>query len=350
MTNVALPLHRRLHHAGAIAHLVSGNMPASAAADNFVVGLNGRGFRELRPDIMSSVVHIHGLWTPFEWQAVRESRRRGALIVMSPHGSLEPWAFDHKRTKKRIAWWLYQKHILQMADLLLVNSDQEARRLRELGLVPPVAVIPNGVDLEGIPTDLATREREKTILFFSRIDPKKGVPDLIDAWRSLTAHHGHSLKICGHGDAAYMAEIRARIEQTGLANVSLVAPVFGSERWTLFSRASIYVLPSYSENFGITVAEALIAGLPVITTKSTPWGALATEGIGWIVGNDVAELASALRSAIELDSAALQRMRQKAMSYADQKFSWDAIALQYVDTYNWIASPGTTRPPWVSLD
>ena len=350
MMNVAQSLHAHLRSSGVTAHFVSGNSTTDAAAESHVVGFNGRKLRHLPASVLTSVVHIHGLWTPFEYRAFHEARRRRAAVVMSPHGTLEPWAFDHKWAKKRFAWWLYQRRILQASDLLVVNSDQESGRLRELGLTPPIAVIPNGVDLDGFSPELAGKEREKTILFFSRIDPKKGIPDLLAAWRSLSDHKGHRLHICGHGEAAYVAGIQKQIASLGLTNVALLPAVFGADRWDVFARASIYVLPSYSENFGITVAEALSAGVPVITTRATPWSGLAGEGVGWIVGNDVTELASALRAAMNVEPAALSQMRRKAMAYAGQRFGWDAIARQYIETYNWIAAPEKAAPSWVSSD
>ncbi|SIR14689.1 Glycosyl transferases group 1 [Rhizobium sp. RU33A] len=239
---------------------------------------------------------------------------------------------------------------MQAADLLVVNSEQESARLRELGLTPPIAIIPNGVDLQGFSAELANKKRERTILFFSRIDPKKGIPDLLAAWQSLSDHKGYRLHICGHGEAAYVAGIQKQIESLGLANVVLLPPVFGPRRWDVFASASVYVLPSYSENFGITVAEALSAGLPVITTRATPWSSLPGEGVGWIIGNDVAELASALRAAMDVEPVALSRMRLKAMEYAGRRFGWDAIARQYIETYNWIAAPETAAPSWVISD
>ena len=350
MANVANPLHGLLRAAGLDAHFVSGNAADGVTDESYSVGMSGYGFHLLPPGVMASVVHIHGLWTPFEYRAFREAKRRRAVVVMSPHGTLEPLAFAHKRFKKCIAWWLYQKRILQAADLLVVNSPQEAASLRDLGLKLPIAIIPNGVDLRGLSLELAADEREKTILFFSRIDPIKGIPDLLAAWQSLSDHKGYRLHICGHGEAAYVAGIQKQITSLGLTNVALLPAVFGADRWDVFARASIYVLPSYSENFGITVAEALSAGVPVITTRATPWSSLAGEGVGWIVGNDVSELASALSAAMNVEPAALSQMRQKAMAYAGQRFGWDAIARQYIETYNWIAAPEKAVPSWVSSD
>lgn len=161
MANVANPLHGLLRAAGLDAHFVSGNAADGVTDESYSVGMSGYGFHLLPPGVMASVVHIHGLWTPFEYRAFREAKRRRAVVVMSPHGTLEPLAFAHKRFKKCIAWWLYQKRILQAADLLVVNSPQEAASLRDLGLKLPIAIIPNGVDLRGLSLELAADERDR---------------------------------------------------------------------------------------------------------------------------------------------------------------------------------------------
>jgi len=349
MANVARPLHSAMLAQGWDVALVSGTDAADPEARIFPAGWNGSAFRELPVSVMRSVVHIHGTWTPFEFQAVREARKRRATIVMSPHGALERWAFDHKPVKKRLAWWIYQKRLLQSADLIVVNSAQERQRLRELGLKPPIATIPNGVALDGFSKYCVSQQRERVVLFLSRIDPKKGVPDLIDAWRSLAERNGHRLHIHGHGEPAYVERIKSIIAESGSNDIALMPPIFGPDRWEVFARASIYVLPSYSENFGITIAEALTAGLPVITTRATPWECLVHEGLGWIVDNDVSQLRDALATAICLEPSKLEDLRPKAQAYASQHFGWAAIAQRYAETYNWISNPSGTAPTFIDL-
>lgn len=347
MASVARPIHLGLSALGKSAAFVSGNTVADATDDSYVVGFDGRGFRNLPESLMRSVVHIHGIWTPFEYRAFKEARRRQASIVMSPHGALEAWAFDHKRIKKRIAWWSYQRRMMQAADLIVVNSPQESQRLRRLGLMSPIATIPNGVDLEGFSPEGLGTERERVVLFFSRIDPKKGLPDLLKAWCGLPDRKGYRLHIHGHGEASYVKRIRDDIAASGAPDIELLPPVYGPERWAIFAQASIYVLPSYSENFGIAIAEALTAGLPVITTRATPWSDLTGQGLGWIVDNDVAQLRQALDAAISLEPSALSIMRREANIYASQRFGWEAIVQRYVDTYEWLSAPSKAAPAWV---
>ena len=147
MASVALTVHKLLEDR-LNADIVVGLAPEHPVRNLHVVGVKGSGFRGLRCNSMNDVVHIHGLWTPFEWRAYREGKARGARVVISPHGSLEPWALGHKRVKKLAAWMLYQKRILQQADLLIASTNIERDNFRDLGLTAPIAVIPVGVDIE----------------------------------------------------------------------------------------------------------------------------------------------------------------------------------------------------------
>lgn len=348
MVNVARPLHDAMTELGADTDFVSGNRPETPAVNQHVVGMGGTGLAGLPAEAIGTVAHIHGIWTIFEYRAFRAATERNARIVISPHGALEPWAFRHKRLKKQIAWRLYQKSMMQRADLLIVNSEQERGSLRQLGLTSPIATIANGVSIEGLSQSVVQKER--TVLFFSRLDPKKGVPDLIDAWARLDDRKGYTLHIQGHGEEAYVRSLAARIRQNGVGeHVRILPPVFGPERWAAYQAASIFVLPTYSENFGITVAEALMAGLPVITTTATPWGNLPSEEIGWIVGNDIGQLTAALQSAIDLTDAQLAEVRGRAVAYAQERFRWDAIAKIYLETYASLLDPSTRAPSWVDV-
>jgi glycosyltransferase involved in cell wall biosynthesis len=350
MASVALTVHKLLE--GRLnADIVVGVAPEHPTRNLLVVGTRGSEFRGLSRESMRNVVHIHGLWTPFEWRAYREARARGARVVISPHGSLEPWAIRHKRLKKLAAWILYQKRILQQADLLVASSDIERDNFRELGLTAPIAVIPVGVDVSERPEGLSESgmiDREKVVLFLARLSPKKGIPDLLEAWHGMADRRGYELHIHGYGPTSYRAYLESRISALKIeTHVKLLGPLYGEEKWRKLQRSSIYALPSYSENFGITVAEALLSGLPVITSTATPWGELSSRGLGWIVDNNVAQLRDALQIAVSMDADELRRIRNAARDYARQ-YMWPPIADRYVDTYNWIATPASTRPDWVT--
>jgi glycosyltransferase involved in cell wall biosynthesis len=350
MASVALTVHRLLE-SRLDTDIVVGVVPEQPVQNMHVVGANGSGFHGLPGNSMGEVVHIHGLWTPFEWRAYREGRARRARLVISPHGSLEPWALAHKRVKKLAAWMLYQKRILQRADLLVASTSFERDNFRDLGLTAPIAVIPVGVDTSDRPAEVVETDmtdREKIVLFLARLSPKKGIPDLLEAWSTID-RHGYELHIHGYGSDSYRTYLERRIATLRIGHhVKLLGPLYGEEKWRKLEKSSIYVLPSYSENFGITVAEALLSGLPAITSKAMPWGELSSKGLGWTVDNDVSQLRDALHLAVSTDAGRLRSIRNEARDYA-QRYSWPPIADRYVATYKWITAPGATKPDWVTL-
>lgn len=333
---VAIPLHQALIKSEINCQFISGNESYQPLINAHQSGLYGCKFNTLPNSAIGDVVHIHGIWTLFEIRAFLYAKKRGARIVFSPHGALELWAFKNKSIKKKLAWWIYQKHILQSSDIFIVNSKQEKVRLRELGLKPPIYIIPNGVEMDGLSERKSIKiKRSRVVLFFSRLDKKKGALELIDAWSELNDRKGYILHIQGYGDKSYTKSLVDRVKILGLEKeIIFLAPVFGVERWSVFLESSIYVLPTYSENFGITVAEALLAGLPVITTIATPWEELSDEGIGWIVNNNKKELSDALQKAISLEDSELLDMSNKAESYAANKFNWKFISEEYINVYS----------------
>lgn len=349
MAEVAMAIHSGLGQTFENRNFVCASSPDADIYNLFNAGTAGRGLNNLGC-AAGKIVHVHGIWTGFEWRAYRWARKHRAKVVISPHGALEPWALGHKLIKKRIAWWGYQRSILQHADLIVVNSGQELNHLRNLGLRGRIAVIPNGVNPPTTPST-ATDRKKKVVLFFSRIAPKKGIPDLLNAWRDLRAKNGYILRICGFGETGYMQKISSLIaEMPNGADVELVPAAFGEEKWHMYNAASLYVLPSYSENFGITVVEAMISGLPVITTRATPWSELEVEKVGWIVDNNVDQLRMALHAAVQMDRRDLVQMGERAKSYAKSRFMWPQIIKKYEETYAWVANPNSPSPSWVSVE
>ncbi|MGF1753741.1 glycosyltransferase [Vibrio makurazakiensis] len=344
---VALPLHTELEAAFGISNLVCAIEPDKKIKNSLSVGRGVFGALCIPKSAIGDLVHIHGIWTPFEFFSVLLAKRQGAKVIISPHGALEPWAFHSKGFKKKFAWHLYQKQILASADLLIVNSEQERNNLRALGLDGAIAVISNGVVLDGYNRVAATNiERDKVVLYFSRLDRKKGIELLVRSWKSLENRQGYKLHVQGYGDDAYKHSLQSLVSKLGLnEDVKFIEPSFAEQRWSAFSNASIYILPSYSENFGITVAEALFSGLPSITTTEMPWGELPIKKIGWSVECNQEKIAQALHEAISLDKDELINMRLSAIEYAESRFLWTNIAKEYEQVYRWALHPSVDIMP-----
>jgi glycosyltransferase involved in cell wall biosynthesis len=281
------------------------------------------------------IVHDHGIWLPWNHAVARAAMAAGVPRVVSPRGMMEPWAMQYKRWKKRIAWALYQKRDLNTAALLHATAESERIQLTRLKLRPGVVVAPNGVDLPD-ESALATHDptaKERTALFLSRIHPKKGLLDLVQAW-AKAAPAGWRLVIAGPDEGGHRAAVQAAVASAGLADVvHFPGPLAGPAKARAYQEADLFVLPSYSENFGLVIAEALAAGLPVITTHGTPWAELEETGCGWWIPPEEGALEKALRAAIQLTSKERQEMGRRGRSLIKLRYAWPTIAQKMIPDY-----------------
>ncbi|MGJ8673013.1 glycosyltransferase [Rubritalea sp.] len=286
------------------------------------------------------ILHTHGIWQHPSFVALKWKKKLKRPHIASVHGMLEPWALKNKAWKKKPVWKLWEHKNLQTADLLHATSQQEVDVLRALGLKAPIALIANGVDCEqfNIEDDSA---RDKTALFLSRVHPKKGLPLLIEAWEKVKPS-GWKLEIAGPDSGGHQAELENQIKRAGLEEViRFVGPLDGDEIRSAYSRASLFILPTYSENFGIVVAEALAASVPVITTKGAPWEILERENIGWWTEPSVEGIREALYEATCIKSLEdLREMGRRAPQVVREEYSWATISQQFSECYAWVLGQG----------
>lgn len=291
----------------------------------------------LRPDI----VHCHGLWTYHSLAVPGYCRATGTPYIVSPHGMLEPWAWRHHSWKKRPIWFLWEKRFLHFASALHATADMEANYLRCHGQQNPIAVIPVGVELK-LPHQVYSRQenRQKTALFLSRIHPKKGLLDLVQAW-SVVRPAGWKVVVAGPDSGDHLAVVQQAVHKANLdSSFEFPGPVYDSEKWALFQSADLFVLPTYSENFGIVIAEALAAGTPVITTRETPWKELVEHKCGWWIEVGAAPLAVALRDAVSLSDNERAEMGQRGRKLIGENYSWNLISQKMSAFYNWVLGRG----------
>jgi glycosyltransferase involved in cell wall biosynthesis len=287
------------------------------------------------------LLHDNGIWLPHNHRLAVLAEKRGIPRVVSIRGMLEPWAFRHKYAKKRVAWWLYQRRDLRRAQCHIATGEAEAGNVRRLELGVPIATIPNGVDvpedrLPRIETESMIFGRPRTALFLGRIYPIKGLPMLVEAW-SRVRPVGWRLRIAGPNEAGHQKQVQKVVADAGLNDViSFLGPVNPELKSDLFWDADLFVLPTYSENFGMAIAEALAHGLPVLTTTGAPWPMLQETGCGWWVEPSVDGLAEGLRDATNSAPEMLQQMGEKGCSLVSKQFSWNRIASLMCSTYEQI--------------
>lgn len=294
------------------------------------------------------LMHIHGMWSPFLAVAALVARRRRIPLVVSPHGCLEPWALAYNQRKKWLALKAYQGAVLRSASLFVATASQEMESIRQLGLRQAVAIIPNGVDI-GPPPHRVAYKGVRTILFLSRVHPKKGLLDLVEAWARVR-RPGWRIVIAGGDEEGYRAKVEALILAKGLqSDFDFVGFVDGARKQACFDAADLFVLPTYSENFGIAVAEALANELPVITTTGAPWQDLVEYSCGWWVTPGVEGASGALIEALKCNPDELRKMGQRGRQLVIDKFSWDKIGSAALEVSGWLLDPSRPKPDTVNL-
>ena len=254
---------------------------------------------------------------------------------------LDRWSLYQGRAKKRLAWLGYQGGDFRRAALLHATAEQELRDIRRLGLTNPVAVIPNGIDFPPAPLPAQARPAgPRRALFLSRLHPKKGVLDLVRAWARLDPA-GWELLITGPDEGGYRHMVEQEISrlQAG-SGIRCTGPVDDADKWALYASAQLFLLPTYSENFGLVVAEALACGVPVITTRGAPWQGLETHGCGWWTDIGEAPLTQALGLALATDGAELGAMGARGREWVLRDFGWPGVAEAFSRAYLWLAGQG----------
>jgi glycosyltransferase involved in cell wall biosynthesis len=286
----------------------------------------------LNPDL----VDVQGLWTYPAFASLRHARSTGRPYMVTPRGMLDPWALQNSAWKKRLASVMFQSAHLRGAACLRATAEMEAQHFRAVGLRNPIAIVPNGIDIP----QLAPRSRDsrRTVLFLSRIHPKKGIRYLLTAWGALQHEFSDwKLVIAGIDENGYEAELKSIAAVLGLCRVYFLGPVHGDVKQRLYRDADLFVLPTHAENFGLVVAEALAQETPVITTTNAPWSGLVSNKCGWWIDLDQDRMIETLRLAFSQPSSSLDAMGQRGREWVIKDFGMDSVAQQMRDVYLWAA-------------
>lgn len=290
------------------------------------------------------LVHAQGIWLPIYNKMAKILRKHDIPYIMTPRGALEPWCLEQKKWKKKLAMMLYQKKDLQNAAAILTTADMEAKHIQNLGIKTPLAVIPNGIDVAEYqcrPIEFISNVK-KQILFLSRIHQKKGIEILINVWDKMRVDFPNwRVVIAGNGEESYIEQLKHMIFSKELTDViEIIPPAFGEAKHKLYMESSIFVLPTYSENFGMVIAEALACGVPVITTNGTPWQELNDEKIGWCVDLTEENIEQAIRDALSLPKEILFEMGQKGSKHVNDNYLYTSVAKKNIELYKWVLESG----------
>jgi glycosyltransferase involved in cell wall biosynthesis len=298
-------------------------------------------------DKANVVVHVHGLWNARSQGVAKWTLDRSLPLVISPRGMLEPQAFRHKRLKKLVGWYVYQRRILRRATLIHVTASQELTSTRGRGIRTPAVIAGNGVEVS-MPVE-RNRDAVKAtryVCFLGRLHPIKNLLVLLEAWSRID-RSGWQLRLAGMDEDHHQRVLEQAVLQRGLTkDVVFLGQIEGESKAEFFRDADLFVLPSLSENFGISIAEALASGVPVIASRGTPWRQLETHRCGWWVPPTAEALAETLRAALALSPGGLAEMGLRGQALIRQEYLWPPIASKMLSAYHWALRPDH-RPDWI---
>ncbi|MGM3309012.1 hormogonium polysaccharide biosynthesis glycosyltransferase HpsP [Anabaena sp. WFMT] len=294
------------------------------------------------------IAHIHALFSPVSSASALICRQQNLPYILRPLGTLDPADLRKKKKLKQLYVKILEGGNLAGAAAVHFTSEQEAKisarfgvktkdLVIPLGVIPPVEDGKNSVIKQwGIPGN------QPVVLFMSRIDPKKGLDLLLPALEKLL-NDGFKFHFILAGtnpqDPIYEQKIKSEIENSSLnAHTTITGFVTGEAKQSLLKAADLFVLPSYYENFGIAVAEAMVAGKPVVISDQVHiYQQVVDSESGWVGKTDVKSLVDLLREALS-NPQECQRRGVNAEKYALENFSWDAIAQQVIRAYQEIVA------------
>lgn len=276
---------------------------------------------------------------------------------MAIRSSLYEWSLKQNKLQKQIAMVLFQKSALKYTTCIHITEPKELDAVRSLGIKTPVALVPNGVDFDEFKNlknkidskkSLKLDVDKKYILFISRLHPKKGLEYLVNAWIKLAQVHTpwYLLIVGPEYDKQYIQEIKANIKNNNLEErVVFTGMLKDQNRVDAFGSSDLFVLPSHTENFGIAIAEAMVAKLPVITTHGTPWQEIEEKDAGWWVKLNQGNIDNALKKALSCSS---EELKQKGLNGHEliQKYEWKYQARKMKQVYEWVLGYGD-KPKFV---
>jgi poly(glycerol-phosphate) alpha-glucosyltransferase len=303
--------------------------------------------RELSPDL----AHTQGIWRYYSRATSKWSSSTRHPYLISPRGMLDQWALRRSAWKKRLAWTVFERDHLHGAACIHALCEPEAKAIRQFGLRNPICVLPNGVELPSLPEKVADRpgHQRKSVLFLSRLHPKKGLSELLRGWATAVKDSRQraadwQLTIAGTDMNGHRFELESLARELGIENdVQFVGPKFGSAKEEAYFAADAFALPSHSEGLPQAVLEAWAHGLPVLMTPGCNLPDGFEVGAAIRVLADPRGIASGLSQLFEMTDAERRTVGRRGRELVESRYTWPTVARQMREVYDWILGGGT--PP-----
>ncbi len=288
------------------------------------------------------VYHAQGVWQYPTYCVASTARRHKKPYVITPRGMLYPQDI-HKSNYlfKFISLKLRLLDDLNKAACVHVTCEDELKHCRELGVVSPIAVIPNPIAAREF--DLPDFKTKRRIVYLGRLSPRKNVESLIYAFGNSSAWPVDAeLYIVGGGDEAYERFLKLETRRLGLTNVVFTGFLTGERKEEILQQSHVLVMPSEFENFGNVILEGLIRGIPCIATKGSPWVDLIKYDCGWWIDYDQKAISTAVEEAVFCPNQRLFEMGLRAQKLIAEKYTTERVALKMRELYQWLIIKGQT--------
>jgi glycosyltransferase involved in cell wall biosynthesis len=291
-----------------------------------------------KPDI----IDIQGLWNSAIFFNCIYYFKTSTPYIITPRGMLQSYSLKKSFFKKILFFIILGRYSFNNCSCIRATSLIEAKTIRNLFKKKNIVVVPNAVKIPKLKLTYKEHRKKKKfrLLFLSRIHKKKGIVELLHSWKSLENKYlDWELLICGF-DSKHKLEMINLASDLKLKNVLWQGYKMGKDKERFYLSGDLFILPSYSENFGLVVAEALAHGLPVITTNNTPWTILNKNKCGWCISLSIKKLVQTLSYAMELSSKERFLMGQRGRKLVLENFSSSSVAEKMQKVYKWILKKG----------
>lgn len=311
---------------------------------------------KFNPDL----IHVQGIWLYTSYINRKYCKKHNVPYMISPRGMLDPWILSQRSWKKKLGLFLYEQNHIDNSACINALALSEYKAIRNFGYKKPIAIIPNGVYLpsENPMPEAKTpwpEDERKSLLFLSRLHVKKGIENLLEAWSKLSKEEKQDWKLIVAGephDAAYKQKLNEMLAQFRLEkDVFFIGNQAGAGKDSTFRSVDAFTLPSYSEGMPMSVLEAWSYKLPVLMTEfcNIPEGF--EEKAALMMEPNVDSTISGLKELFSLSDKERKTIGENGLDLVKKKFTWETIASQMTEVYDWILSgKEMEKPSTVILD
>ena len=285
--------------------------------------------------IKPQIIDLQGIWSSTSILSLIYYAISKTPYIVTPRGMLEEWALKQSYFKKKLFFFLIEKYHLKNAVYLRATSALEASTFAKLGFNKnKILNIPNSIKIPDFKQSLKKKNKKKRLLFLSRLHPKKGLIELLNSWKIIqNKFTDWELLICGYDENNYKKKITELIKKLNLKRVILKDFVTGKDKEEIYYSSDLFILLSYSENFGLSIAEALSYKIPVITTTNTPWKKLNKNNCGWCIKLKTKEIVATLEKALGMSRKEIIFMGKKGRDWMIKDFSDHSIGTKMNEVY-----------------